>query len=74
MTQTHLQVVHVLVKSENFDPLRDWMPWIIWDGSWLESYPLQTEFKIPIQMVDMTVRVLMKRGFMPKQSRLAARM
>jgi hypothetical protein len=64
----------VLVRSENFDPLASWMPWIAWDGCWMDTYPLQTEFRTPAARLADCVQVLMSRGFAPVQGRLAARM
>jgi hypothetical protein len=64
----------VLVRSENFDPLANWMPWISWDGCWMDTYPLQTEFRTPAARLADCVQVLMSRGFAPVQGRLAARM
>jgi hypothetical protein len=74
VSQSHPRWASVLVKSENFDPLRAWMPWIEWDGSWLESFPLQTTFRVTTNMLEQCVKVLMARGFTAQQSRLAARM
>jgi len=68
------RVATVLVRSENFEPLKAWMPWIEWDGCWLESYPLQTEFRVATPLLEASVHQLMARRFMPTQSRLAARM
>lgn len=72
--QSHPRIATVLVKSQNFDPLRIWMPWIEWDGCWLESFPLQTTFRVPAVLLEESVRALMTRGFYAQQSRLAARM
>jgi hypothetical protein len=74
VSQSHPRVAHVLVKSQNFDPLRAWMPWIDWDGCWLESFPLQTIFRVSSARLEMAVQTLMARGFYAQQSRLAARM
>ena len=67
-------VAGIILHSENFEPVKAWFPWCQWDGSWMESYPLQTEFRVPAARLPDTVQGLMARGFAPAQSRLAARM
>ena len=72
--QSHPRFASIHVRCENYEPLRSWLPFIQWDGSFVESYPMQTEFRVPAQRVEECVGVLMRRGFAPMQSRLAARM
>jgi hypothetical protein len=72
--QTHPRFASLTLRCDEFHPLRQWFPWIDWDGSWIESYPMQTSFRVQAQMMEQTVKGLMRRGFMAQQSRLAARM
>lgn len=71
---SHPRFASIHLRCESYEPLRSWLPFIQWDGSFLESWPLQTEFRVPAHRVDECVGTLMRRGFAPMQSRLAARM
>ena len=57
----------VKLTATSFLPLRSWLPWLEWDGSWVESHPMQTVARCPIGMVSDTVRILHEKGL--KQTR-----
>jgi hypothetical protein len=59
----------IKLSSTSFAPLRSWLPWLDWDGSWLETHPMQTTARCPIDKLGQTISVLQQKGF--KQTRVS---
>ena len=57
------------LSSSSFAPLRQWLPWLEWDGHWQESYPMQTTARCPVNRLSDTIHVLQQHGF--KQTRVS---
>ena len=58
-------------SSTSFIPLRLWLPWLDWDGSWVESHPMQTTARCPVSKLSETIHLLQQKGF--KQTRVSCR-
>ena len=53
--------VHLL--TENFDPYLQWMPFVKFDGSFRETYPLQAEFVVDVSRVPEVIATLQRHGY-----------
>ena len=58
------------VFATSFHPLLAWLPWLHWDGCWVESHPMHTTARCPVDRLGDTVAVLQQKGF--KQTRVSA--
>lgn len=74
---TQYQSITILIHSYDYLPLSEWLSSnIIWDGTWLDTVPLQTSFKLsnhPHRLMN-TCNILNKYGLERKQDQFAARM
>lgn len=61
------------LTATSFLPLRHWLPWLEWDGSWVESHPMQTVARCPVGAVSETVRILQEKGLRQTHSMLLAK-
>ena len=61
------------LTATSYLPLRAWLPWLEWDGSWMESHPMQTVARCPIGMLSETVRILHEKGLKQTRHMLMAR-
>ena len=52
----------VKLTATSYLPLRAWLPWLEWDGSWVESHPMQTVARCPVGRVSETVQILQEKG------------
>jgi len=56
----------VRVESYEYDELKEWMPFIKWNGYWVESYPLVTTFTCPACYLNDVVRILRSHNYIQK--------
>jgi hypothetical protein len=61
------------LTSHSFDNLREWLPWIEWDGHWQETYPLNTLARIPLIYIQETITRLKMHGYIQTNNMLMAR-
>ncbi len=55
--------LRVRLKTENYDPLKKWCPYIDWDGSFEESTPMQAVFYITQSRKQHLIQTLTSKGF-----------
>lgn len=53
----------VCIKTTEYDPLKKWLPYIDWDGTYMESYPMQTSFICPCNKIDYMKEILIDNYF-----------
>ena len=63
----------IKLTATSFLPLRAWLPWLEWDGSWVESHPMQTVARCPVGRVSETVRILHEKGVRQTRHMLLAK-
>ena len=56
-------LILVKITRYNYDPFLEWMPFIDWDTYYIESYPMQTEFKIHKNELDKVIKILQSHGY-----------
>ena len=54
-----------------FHPFHQWLPWCSWDQQWLETHPMQTTLRCPVNKIEETRYILTSKGF--KQTRVRER-
>jgi hypothetical protein len=62
------EVLEIYVSPEDYTPFQELMPYIKWDGHFLESYPMRTNFTAPIKKKQDVMACMLKAGYVLKSS------
>jgi len=49
-------VFHTTTPS--YDPYQEWIPFCVFSGSFMESFPLQASFSVPLDRMDDAIAIL----------------
>jgi len=56
-------ILHVWIRTYNFDELKEWMPFIIWSGYYEESCPMKTQFQAAASHKSEITAILTAKGY-----------
>ena len=57
-----------LLRCEVCPPILSWLPFVSWDGSFLDAWPVELSFRCPAPLVSHAANILIKRGFSQSQT------
>lgn len=58
-----LGMATVHIDSHHYHPYKEWMPFITWNRTWLERYPMVTSFDCKVADLPKVVKILRAYGY-----------